>query len=184
MTEYLLRPSKKTPPLPQDLLDDLHKRGWQVELNLKAENGVWEDIRFFRPGPPEEIECFLLHDPEALTYIVSLPAMPANGAQELQFHVLDILLNRLGGAVEDYETHRTLTQSELEAWARKYKSGLKGILSRPTHDLFWFLFPWVVSVGGILYSIFGNPVNRLPALLVTIPALLSAIGMTFFAHKD
>jgi hypothetical protein len=186
MSEYILRPNQKGLPPPQDLLDDLARRGWNVDLNLKGHADSWEAIRFFRPGPPEEVECFLLHDPETHVFTLSLPALPAHGARELQYRVLESLLKRLGGIVEEVSNRkrRTLTQHELTVWGSKYRPFPLNLLQGDPGEVFWRLFPWAVAVAATLYSLFGPPEKRLPALVLAALALLSSVGLLYHSLRD
>jgi hypothetical protein len=186
VTEYQVRPSRKQVPPAQDLLEGLHRRGWKVEINLKGEGGsAWETLRFFRPGPPEEVECFLLHDAAKNLYTVSLPAMPANGAPALQYHVVMTLVDLLGGSVEEAGSGRTLTLAELDAWGARFHPLWSRLLKADPKHLGWALTAWAVAAAGLLYSAFGDPERRLAVLLLAgIPAFLAAVGLTFFSHRE
>jgi hypothetical protein len=184
MSEYILQPNQKQPPSPQDLLNDLSRKGWTVEMNLKGSPEAWEAIRFFRPGPPEEVECFLMHDPETSFFTVSLPDMPAHGAPELQFRVLESLIDRLDGKVIDSSTHRALTKAEWNDWASRYNPLPLRLFQGSPRDVFWRLFPPAVTVAGITCSIYGPVDKRLPALGLAFLALLATAGLFFHSARD
>ncbi len=184
ITSYRLRPAQKRLPAPQELLAALEKRGWKVEFDLEGHANAWESARLFKPGPPEEIECFLLFDPPTFCFTVSLPAMPAHGGPELQFQAVDSLRALLGGVVEDASNGRVLDEKSLKAWAARFHHPFLRRIKSDPREAFWILFAWVVSLSGILFSIFGPEEKRLIALWVTAPAFLSALGLTFVGHHD
>jgi hypothetical protein len=184
IAKYRIRPAQKRLITPQEILEALEKRGWKVEFDLEGHASAWESARLFKPGPPEEIECFLLFDPPSFSYTVSLPAMPAHGGPELQFQTLDSLRAILGGTVEDASNTRVLEEKDLQAWASRFHHPILRHLKDNPKEAVWMLFAWAVTLIGVTVSLFGPEEKRLVALLVTAPAFLSALGLTFAGHRD
>jgi hypothetical protein len=86
--------------------------------------------------------------------------------------------------VEDASNGRVLDEKAIKTWAARFHHPLLRHIKRDPKEAFWVLFAWTICLLGILFSIFGPEEKRLAALLVTAPALLSALGLVFAGHRD
>ena len=179
MPEYIVYPAHKTAPTPEYLLSELHRRRWEVELNVKGGGRNWEGIRFYREGPPE-IECFILHDFKFNRFHVSLPESCPEDASDLQLHVVDILLRTLGGDAEDLVNHRRFNAPE---FASHMLFRRRPFLPFELRALGWPLFAWLTTGFGAGIAFFGREEAFIPALILTVTAFLSALGLTFYLKK-
>ena len=178
MAEYVLIPEKKGPPPGTQLMDELHRRGFPVEINLTGPDQGWENIRFYKAGPPE-LECLLAYDPEGERYKISVSRDASPQSHELQFFLVDILLQELGGQVDNKSTLERFTPAE---FARKLK-----ILHNPVRkvkDLIWIGFSWAVVVAGLIALFAGSHPSHEMVSLVLVVASISAAGLTYSYFKN
>jgi len=177
MAEYVLTPESKTQPAGTQLMEELHRRGFPVEITLKGPDQGWESIRFYEAGPPE-IECFLSYDPGNGRYKVSVPRDASPETIELQLSLLDDLLQDLGGQADDTATLERFTPAQFKAKLRS--------LHEPAHkkgDLVWIGFSWAVVLASGLALFMGSSQSHMMVGLVLAFALLSAGGLTYFHFK-
>ena len=176
MAEYVITPAKKELPEGPAIMDELHRRGFPVEINVTGTALVWEAIRFYEPGPPE-IECFLSREEEDGLLKLSLPADSASEAVSLQLNLVDLLLAKVGGLAENTATRERFIPEEFSA-------KLKALRGAPTglKDFFWIGFSWSVVLAGILIWI-SSPQARTLAPAVVFLSFLSAAGLTYSLFK-
>lgn len=179
MPEYIVYPSHKTTPTPEYLLSELHRRRWEVELNVKGGGRNWEGIRFYQEGPPE-IECFVMHDFKYNRFHVTLPETPCEKAQDLQLQVVDVLLRTLGGDAEETSSHRRFNAPEFATHLLFRK---RPLLPFEFRKVGWPLFAWLTTGFGAGIAAFGPADAFLPSLLLAFLALISALGLTFYLKK-
>jgi len=180
LPEYVVYPSHKTAPTPEFILAELHRRHWEVELNVQGGGRNWEGIRFTQEGPPE-IECFVLHDFKYNRFHISLPEEHSEKARDLQLHVVDVLLKTLGGDAEDLATHRRFNAPEFGTHMLFRK---RPFLAFEIKALGWPLFAWLTAGFGVGVALFGRAEARIPALVLTLVAALCAAGLTFYLKKN
>ena len=172
MAEYILTPDEKEAPPGTYLLEELHRRGFPVEIRLKGSDRQWESVRFFEPGPPE-IDCLLSRDEQGLLR-VSIPQDAPQEARDLQLYLAEAILEKTGGYADHSSTRERYTAQQLSAKLRMLRRSDRG-----PRDLFWLIFAWAVVLlgGGAVYSL--QAPLRYAALLVLVVALLSAAGQTY-----
>jgi len=180
LPEYVVYPSHKTVPTPEYILAELHRRRWDVELNVQGGGRNWEGIRFWQEGPPE-VECFVLHDFKYNRFHVSLPEDHPEKAQDLQLQLVDVLLRTLGGDAEDLSTHRRFNAPEFATHMLFRK---RPFLAFEIKALGWPLFAWLTAGFGVGVALFGREEARIPALVLTVVAALCAAGLTFYLKKN
>jgi hypothetical protein len=181
LPEYVIYPSHKTTPTPEYLLSEIHRRGWDVELNVKGGGRNWEGIRFFQEGPPE-IESYVLHDFKYNRFHVTVPETSPDGkAQDLQLHLVDVLLKTLGGDAENVETRKRFNAPEFASHMLFRK---RPLLPFELRTLGWPLFAWLTVGFGAGIALFGRPEMLVPALVITGLAFLAALGLTFDLKKS
>jgi len=173
MAEYVVTPVKKELPEGPYLMDELHRRGFPVEINLKGTAQNWDAIRFYEPGPPE-IECFLSREENEGKFNVSLAADSPSEASELQLNLIDILLSGLGGQADNSATRERFGPGEFSAFLKSRRGN--------SRELFWIGFSWLVVAAGISLWIF-SPATRVIAPAVVFLSLISAAGLTYSHFK-
>lgn len=180
MPEYVVYPSHKTVPTPEYILAELHRRRWDVELNVQGGGRNWESIRFYQEGPPE-VECSIVHDSKYNRFHVGLPEFHPEKARDLQLNVVDVLLKTLGGDAEDSDTHRRFNAPEFATHMLFRK---RPFLAFEWKSLGWPLFAWLTTgfAAGVL--LFGNPEARVPAAVLAVLSFACALGLTFYLKKD
>ncbi|HUO57496.1 MAG TPA: hypothetical protein VMV05_04900 [bacterium] len=174
MPEYAIKPEKVEAPTATHLSEEMHRRGFAVEMNIKGSPDQWEAIRFSEPGPPE-VECFLSYSDkrDALNVSVSVDSPPQ--AAELQMVLVDLLLSELGGQVDNLKTRERYTAQE---FSEKLKH-LHGAKPGPK-DLVWIVFSWAVVLLAVLILVLKPQTRGLAAMLL-LASLASAGGLTY-AH--
>lgn len=177
MAEYVVTPHQKNLPSGPSLLEELHRRGYPVEINLKGAAEKWELIRFFDPGPPE-MECLVTYDATHGRFNVSVHADAPPQATELQMNLVDLLLKELGGQTDNSTTRERYSAKQFAAYLQK----LHGT-SGKAKDMIWLAFSWgVVFLGTLLY--FSLPPSMKPVdVVVVFLSLLSAGGLTYSHFK-
>jgi hypothetical protein len=176
MAEYILTPDQKEAPSGTFLLEELHRRGFPVEISLKGPDDHWESVRFHEPGPPP-VECLLSRDPQG-TYRVSIFHDSPLEALELQLYLVEAILQKTGGTADNSSTRERYTVKQLTAKLRNFHR-----TDRKTKDLFWLGFAWAVVVMGVAASFSLRPPLRSAAFLVLAVAFLSAAGQTYSHFK-
>jgi hypothetical protein len=178
MPEYVLTPEKKELPSGPALMEELHRRGFPVEITLKGPANEWESVRFFEPGPPE-VECLLSFNPKNGSFTVTTPTTAPHEATEMQLFLVDILLKDLGGMADNTGTRERYSAKQFAAKVRS----LHGV-SRGTQDLVWIAFSWIVTLLGVLAFFLMDPQVRHMALIIAGLSLLSAAGQTYSYLKS
>jgi len=178
MAEYVLTPEKNEQPSGLQLLEELHRRGFPVEIHVKGEDRKWEAIRFSEPGPPE-VECILSYDAEAGLYtaFVSQDAPPS--AVELQVFLVDSLLRELGGRADNTNTRERFTPEQFAEKIRHHHGP-----ARKLGDYLWIGFSWlVVLLASLMYFIIAPNLQHL-VLVILFLAFLSAVLQTVTHIKN
>src|ERR1019366_42146 len=149
MPHFVISPDKENLPEGPHLMDQLHRRGFPVEINVKGTAKSWNEIRFYEPGPPE-LECLLSFNEKNGNLKVSVSNDASLEARDLQIYLVDLLLKELGGQADNTDTRERYTPKEFaEKLKRHYSS------TRNSHDLLWIVFSWAVVVAGIAIYIFS-----------------------------
>lgn len=177
MAEYVLTPEKKEQPSGIELLEELHRRGYPVEIHVKGQHPQWEAIRFFLANP-SEAECLLSFDPADGLYRLSVTPDSPPAAAELQAFLLDTLLQDLGGRADNLQTRERFTPVE---FAQKLKHLHDP--GRKTRDLFWVAFSWAVAMLSLLIYFVISPGVRHLALGILVLSTLSAALQTYLHFK-
>lgn len=177
MAEYVLTPEKKEQPSGIELMEDLHRRGFPVEIHVTGQHPQWEAIRFFLAGPPEA-ECELSFNPEEGHYHVSVSQDAPPAAAEIQAFLLGALLRELGGQADNLQTRERFT-------AGQYAERLKHLHDprRKAKDLFWLVFSWTVVVLAFLIDVVISPGVRHLVLVILVISALSAALQTYLHFK-
>ncbi len=178
MAEYVLTPESKDQPLGTQLMEELHRRGFPVEINLKGPDQGWESILFYEAGPPE-LECQLICEPETGCYNISVSRDASPQTQELQLFLVDALLQKLGGRVDNRSTLERFTPSQFTAKLKSPHSP-RG----ETKDLVWIGFSWCVVVAGLIALFVGSDPSRLTIGFILAFAFVSAVGLTYSHFKN
>jgi hypothetical protein len=177
MAEYVITPELKSLPSAAGLMDELHIRGFPVEINRKGSDLEWEAVRFFEPGPPE-IECFLSYDSVEGTYTVSAPHDAVSETMELFLFLVGILLQKVGGRADNKVTRERYTAEQFQSRLKKHRHSDKA------KDLFWLFFSWgVVAVGLIVFFLISAGSRHLVMVVLAL-SLLSAAGLTYSHYKS
>ncbi len=178
MAEYILTPEKKNQPPALELMEELHRRGFPVEINLKGRDPKWDAIRFFQPGPPE-IECFLSFDADNGSYSVAVSQDAPPSAADLQIFLVDALLQNLGGQVDNVNTRERFTPEEFGARLKRHHNP-----SERMKEWFWVAFSWAVSVLALgIYFVVAPHLRQLVALILVLSSL-SALLQTYSHLKN
>jgi len=177
MAEYIITPEKTGIPSAMTLLEELHRRGLPVEISLKGTDERWESIRFLEPGPPE-IKCTAIYNGSKGNFSVNMPTNSPHQALELQLALVDVLLEEVGGQVDNTETRERYNSQQFTAKLRQ----LQGASGGP-NDLFWILFSWAVAVIAVVMY-FTLPKFHLPVLIIALFSLGSAVGQTLPKLKN
>ncbi len=178
MPEYILTPEKKLQPSAFELMGELHRRGIPVEIHLKGQDRQWDAIRFAEPGPPE-LECFLSFDSDKGLYTVAVPHDAPPSATDLQVFLVDILLQTLGGQVDNTSTRERFTPVQFALKVKHHHNPSAG-----SKELFWIIFSWVVVVMAFgIYFVVASHLRQL-VVLVLILSFLSATLQTYVHFKN
>jgi hypothetical protein len=176
MAEYIITPEKNDLPQAPFLIEELHRRGLPVEITVKGTTEKWTGIQFVEPGPPE-IKCSLaLNSEKGLS--VTIPTNSPHQALELQLHLVDILLQQVGGRADNTETRERYNP-------RQFASKMKTLVgySGEQGDLFWLFFSWIVFTFSVLLY-FSLAKFRSWDLLVVVLSLAGAGGLTYLKLKS
>jgi hypothetical protein len=177
MAEYLLTPEKKKPPAGTWLMDELHRRGFPVEIHLKGEDRDWETIRFCEEGPPEA-ECLLAVEGPSGRYRISVSRDASLRAQNLQMFLVDTLLGEVGGQVNNSDTLERFTPGQFNVKLKTIHNPMG-----KANDLVWIGFSWAVVAVGFIALFVGPSHSRLIVAFVLAFSSLSAAGLTYFHFK-
>ena len=177
MAEFLLTPETKNQPAGTRLMEELHRRGYPVEITLKGPDQAWQTVRFYEQGPPE-VECLLDFDSPNGTYKISVSRDASHPSADLQLHLVGALLQELGGRVDNLSTQERFTPSQFAAKLRT-----QGNPRRGAGELLWIGFAWAVAAGSFLALVMGPGPSRPIIGLVLAFASLSAAGLTYFHFK-
>ncbi len=178
MADYVFTPDEKTRPAGTRLMEDLHRRGFPVEINLTGPDREWESIRFYEAGPPE-LECLLTYDPEGGRYKISVSRDASPRSHELQLFLVDSLLQELGGQVDNKSTLERFTPSQFTAKLKAIHNPVGRV-----KDLVWIGFSWAVVAAGLTALFAGSRQSREMVVLVIIFASISALGLTYSHLKN
>lgn len=177
MAEYVLTPDKKERPSGIELLEELHRRGYPVEIHVKGQHPEWEAIRFTL-AQPAGAECLLSFEPADGLYRLSVAPDSPPAAAELQAFLLDTLLQGLGGQADNLQTRERFTPGE-------FAQRLKHLHDpgRKARDLFWLAFSWaVVALSLLIYFVISPGVRHL-ALGILVLSTVSAALQTQLHFK-
>ncbi|MGH7738605.1 MAG: hypothetical protein ACREL1_00515 [bacterium] len=177
MIEYRITPQEEKPPTPADLLSGLQSRGFIVELNLNGPPDNWGALRFYLDGPAD-VECFLIRDEETKVLTASIPAESSARARELLTHLSDLLLEAVGGSLEDPEKGLTWTLPGFRAVHPELKA-----VPRRSFKAAWPVFAWTLAA--ISVAAYFNLPDNLHVLSQAVLALtlVSAIGLTLTSFE-
>jgi hypothetical protein len=177
MAEYVLTPESKLQPAGTRLMEELHRRGFPVEINLTGPDQGWESIRFYEAGPPE-LECLLAYESGTGRYKISVSPEASLPTYELQLFLVDSLLQILRGYVDNSTTLERFTPGQFTAKLKTHAAPGK------LKDLAWLLFSWAVAASGLFVLLFLPALARSLAIVVLIFSTLSASGLTYFHFKN
>jgi len=178
MPEFILTPEQKTHPTAPDLLDQIHKVGFPVEINVKGKPDSWDALRFYEPGPPE-VECLVSFDGDTGKYNLHVSADAPAKAFELQLALVELFLKNLGGQVDNRHTRERFTASEFALKMRLHR-----VSQDNPWDWFWLVFSWLVVIFG-LFLFFGlHPTMKPYVLSIMALSLVSAVGLTYTRFKN
>ena len=178
MADYLLTPEKGEQPSGLQLLEELHRRGFPVEIKVKGDSTQWESIRFSQEGPPL-VECSLSFDEGQGRYTVAIPHDSPLAAGELQMFLVDVLLKALGGQVDNLQTRERLTRAQFAAKLRHLHSR-----SGKAKDMIWLFFAWGVAILSLVIFFLITPGVRYLVLGVFLLSLASASVQTILHFKN
>lgn len=128
----------------------------------------------------------ILHESPSGLLRVRAQDPPSRVARWLAVDTVHLLLGQLGGTVE---TPKPGPPQNLDLF---YKNFMRPAL-RERHlmqlgfwNWFWLVFPWVVFLGSLLLLIGGDEKIELPAWILTLLSLASALFLTwdFFQPKE
>lgn len=173
MAEYVITPEKNAQPAGTRLLDELHRRGFPVEITLKGPDNGWENIRFFEAGPPPA-ECQVAFDAPSGTYKVTISRDASPASLELQLFLVETLLREVGGVADHAVTRERLNLGQLTEKLRAHRSD-----ERKASDWLWVAFAWLVAAGALVGFWRMPGPNRWTVLVVLLFAALSACGLTY-----
>jgi len=176
LPEYVITPEKKDLPSGPFLMEEMHRRGFPLEINVKGGAEKWDAIRFYEPGPPE-VECFLSLDDDNGRLNVSVSVDSPPHAFDMQMILVELLLQEVGGQVDNLTTRERLTLKEVSAKIRSHHRSKAGPM-----DFIWIGFSWAVVVLAMLAYVF-EPQARGLILVLLFFSLVSAGGLTYSHFK-
>lgn len=179
MSEYLIKPDPGPKPLGTKLLEEIHRRGFPVEITLTGPDEDWSAIRFMDAGPPEA-ECLLSFEAGTNAYKVVISRDAPRSAVELQLYLVETLLQEVGGYADHTGTRERLDHGQFIAKLRAHAGD-----APKTMDWVWLVFSWLVVVAALTAFLQVQGPNRWTVLVVMIFALVSAAGLTWshFKHE-
>lgn len=175
MAEYILTPEKTEQPSGLELMEELHRRGFPVEIHLTGQDKQWEAIRFTEPGPPE-VECLLSYGSEG--YIISISQDAPPSASDLQTSLVETLLQDLGGQVDNVNTRERFTPEEFTAKLKHQQDS-----AAPAKERFWIVFSWAVVVMALGIYFVISPDKRDLVVVILVLSFLSAALQTYSHAK-
>ncbi len=178
MADYILKPGNKRLPSATFLLEEIHKRGIPVEINVTGTVDQWEAIRFFEPGPPE-IECFATFDQENPRFILTVPKDSPELSSDLRLLLAHIFLSEVGGTVTDSSTGENYDAPKIAARVRQFQPSKSGI-----SESLWLIFSWaVLPLAALAYFAVPHQL-RILVIGVAVLAFFSAVGQTYSKLKS
>ena len=177
LPEYTIKPEKVDLPTATYLREEMHRRGFPVEINVKGSPDQWEAIRFSDPGPPE-VECFLSYSDKRDSLNVSVSVDAPHQAAELQMVLVDLLLQELGGQADNLKTRERYTAQEFSEKLKHLHETKPG-----PRDLIWIGFSWAVVLLALLILILKPQTRGLAAMLL-LASLASAGGLTYAHYRS
>lgn len=177
MAEYVVTPETTVRPSGTELMEELHRQGFPVEIHVKGNAQLWESVRFLEPGPPE-IQCVLSWDPGQKTYTASVSDSSPEG-RDLLLYAVDALLQRVGGRADNSSTRERFTAGQFKALLKVHRASSDG-----RKDLLWVVFAWgVVGLAFLAYFSVAPGLHDL-VLIVSVLSFLSAAGLTYSHFKS
>ncbi|HVZ80680.1 MAG TPA: hypothetical protein VHE12_07760 [bacterium] len=173
MSDYLITPESQERPVATRLMEELHRKGFPVEITLKGPDSGWESIRFTEHDGSNG-ECVLSLDPGAKVYRVSISPDAPLSARELQLYVVETLLREVGGFADHGTTRERLNLQQFSLKLQAHHSG-----DRKASDWAWVAFAWLVALGALVAFLRVEGPNRWTILVVLVFAGLSACGLTY-----
>ena len=175
MSDYLITPETRDQPAGTQLLEELHRKGFPVEITLKGPDTTWESIRFTEHDAKDS-ECILSFD--GGTYRISIPPDASFSSRELQLYLVQTLLQEVGGVADHGTTRERLN---LEQFNLKLKSHHAD--DHKASEWVWIGFAWAIALGAFFaFTQVAGP-NRWTVLIVAVFASLSALGLTYLQLK-
>jgi len=178
MPEFILTPEQKKIPTAHSLLEQIHKMGFPVEINVKGRPENWEDLRFHQPGPPD-VECLVSYDGGQGRYTLQVSSDAPPKAYDLQLSLVELLLKLLGGQVDNRFTRERFTAGEFMKKMTHHR-----VAQNNPWDLFWLGFSWIVVAFGVFLSFSVHPELKGVVLSIVVLAFLSASGLTYTRFKS
>lgn len=176
MAEYIITPEKNfLPPAPR-LMEELHRRGFPVEITLKGTAEEWQSVAFFEEGPPE-VQCALTCDPQDGRFVVATASNASPQSLDLQLFLVELLLQEVGGQADNSETRERYDKKQM---SNKIKR-LHGLSTGA--DIFWIVFAWVIVLLGVLLYFSIDPGLRTMNLVILVISALGAVGLTYTHFK-
>jgi hypothetical protein len=177
MAEYIITPENTSLPTGPYLMEELHRRGFPVEITLKGEADDWRSIVFFEEGPPE-VKCTLSHDAKSGLFTISTTSRASLQSQDLQLFLVELLLQEVGGQADNTETRERYNQKQLSLKIKR----LHGLTTGA--DIFWLCFSWAIVLFAVLMYFSVDPNLRSMGLVVLVLSSLGAIGLTISHFKS
>ncbi len=176
MPDYLITPETNEPPAGTRLMEELHKKGFPVEITLNGPDGAWESIKFFEEG--REAECILSRLADSNNYKISVTRDASPAALDLQLHLVEALLRAVGGIADHAVTRERLDYRQFSLKLQAHHSG-----EHKPSDWVWIAFAWAVALGSLVAFLQIAGPNRWTVLVVMVFASLSALGLTYLQLK-
>lgn len=176
MSDYLITPENRDQPAGTRLMEELHRKGYPVEITLKGPDSAWESVRFIEHDA-QGSECVVSLDPKGVYRVSISPDAPLS-ARELQLYVVETLLKEVGGVADHSTTRESLN---LQQFSLKLKTHHAG--DRKASDWVWVGFAWAVALGAFFAFARTEGPNRWTVLVVAVFASLSALGLTYSQIK-
>ena len=176
MPDYVITPETNDPPAGTRLMEELHRKGFPVEITLKGPDGSWDSIKFFEEG--REAECVLSRLGDSNNYKVSVSRDASHASLDLQLHLVEAMLREVGGVTDHAVTRERLDLKQFSLKLQAHHSG-----DRKATDWVWVAFAWAVALGALFaFTQVAGP-NRWTVLVIALFASLSAIGLTYLQLK-
>jgi hypothetical protein len=175
VSDYLITPETRDQPAGTELLEELHRKGFPVEITLKGPDNAWESVRFV-DHDAQDSEGTLSWDGKV--YRVSIPPDASFSSRELQLYLVETLLQKVGGVADHGATRERLN---LQQFSLKLKAHHAG--DRKASEWVWVGFAWAIALGACFaFTQVAGP-NRWTVLIVAVFASLAALGLTYLQLK-